>query len=240
MALTDRRSNPHSAADDRAFGEVVERLAREAGVVTPAVSGCELAVVPLGGGGPAGSDLVRANSNNFASAIAAIQREVGEGPSTEVMATAARVAVADMDAEPVRWPAFTVAARARGLRTVHAEPLVTPDRALVGVITWYAKVPGLFGIGDRADLISRAHACTYTVALARRYLDLQLAPQDLAAALDSRTVISRAVGILMEHHRCDSASAFARLRTTATTRGMAVHIYAPVLVDRATRDQRVD
>ncbi len=222
--------------------ELMGALARDATVATPAVSGCALtlstATIALEPGAYVAVP-IRAGSDAFALAMESIQDQIGEGPTMAARTAGVAVAVTDVQAEVARWPVFAMAARAHGLLAVHAQPLITPDGRQWGSISWYAKAPGTFR-GGAHGLVARAGEVAATLALARRFLCLQVRPVDLFAALASRAVISQAAGIVMQRQGCDADTAFAELRETARREHTGLPIAAALLVDRAARGHRAD
>lgn len=227
------------SVENRALVHIMGGLVRSSAATVPRAAGCAVMCIRAGPNGRVqDGQLLGAASEEFAAAMALIQHSIGEGPDHEALAGATAASASDVSVELARWPAFVIASRGHHLRAVHAEPLLTPDRQLTGVMTWYAKAPGAFPAGCHRELSDRALGIACTLALARRFLDLQVRTQELSQALAARGIIRQAVALLMERHYCDSTVAFGRLRREADSRGLALSTVAAVLVDRAERQTR--
>lgn len=229
--VADRR------AREAALANLMRLWATSATAVTPVASACAVTIVaprPALDLDVAQERPMWAGSDAFTSAMESIQDQLGEGPSVVARDAGVAVAVDDIRTDLARWPVFAMAAQAHGLVSAHAEPLITPDGRLWGVITWYATTTGLsaegaHGMATRAREVAAAHV------LARRLLDLQVHPRDLPAALVARAVLAQAVGIVMERQGCDADTAFAELMETARRERAALPVVAALLVDRARR-----
>lgn len=249
--MSERAEHP-SPGDENARDALVAlmgELARSATPITPVVTGCDLLVLRPGRpkrpekGLPREHRPLRSASDPFAQAIACIQDEIGEGPSIDVLHTARAVVTPDLSADPgtdpaARWPSFTAAARAHAVAAIHAEPLISTDQRLLGVMTWYAKAPGTFHDPRLPGLTERARTVAHTLSLARRLLGLRVHPEDLHAALASRTLIAQATGLLMQRHSCTSDEAFAQLAEISRREQTKLHATAAVLLNRATRPRQ--
>lgn len=130
------------------------------------------------------------------------QVELGEGPSLDALANATTVVANDVTAD-VRWPDWAPAARDLGVLAVVAVPLTHGKPA--GVLTLYAQTAGRFD-AESLEVVS-ALAAHLGIALAT---SRELEHQRLA--LEHRTIIGQAVGILMERFKLPPDEAFAMLR----------------------------
>ena len=126
-----------------------------------------------------------------------------EGPSPEA-ATATEVVLVDDAVEDPRWPAWGSQMRRLGLRSALAVPLVV-GRHHLGALTFYDTRPAAFTDRDRqrAALLAE-HAAASLWSVGER--------ENLRIALESRTRIGQAQGILMARHALDAVQAFALLR----------------------------
>jgi GAF domain-containing protein len=133
------------------------------------------------------------------------QYELGEGPCRAAIREHASVVVHDLADDP-RWPVWGRAmVDAFGIRSSLSFRLFTrPDRTW-GALNVYSTTPNGFTDED----VHQGHtiAAMAAVALARAINDEQL-----AAALESRTVIGQALGMLMERYGLDEDRAFDVLR----------------------------
>lgn len=148
---------------------------------------------------------------------------LGSTPMVDVYRDRASIYVADLRRD-CRWPAYGRALRQNlGLHTVYILPLAGRDK-LSGVLGLYAKAVDGFDQEDKAVAdILMAHAAA---ALADAVGQMQL-----RAALDSRTVIGQATGILMERFGLDSDAAFGALRRLSQTQNLKLRELAKHVVE---------
>jgi transcriptional regulator with GAF, ATPase, and Fis domain len=131
-----------------------------------------------------------------------LQFKVQEGPCVDAIAHQQTYRTGDLDAER-RWPNFTVAASATGIRSMLSYRLFT-SRATMGALNLYSSQRDAFSEeSEQEGLLFASHAA---VALAGARAQAQL-----SVALESRDVIGTAKGILMERHGIDIVQAFAML-----------------------------
>jgi GAF domain-containing protein len=128
-----------------------------------------------------------------------IQRVLAYGPCRQVLTEQRTLRIADLLAEP-RWAEFGARAAELGVRAVLACPLPLP-RKRSGVLSVYASEPAAFDAA--AELVIPVFAARAAIAAA--YADTVT---NLYRAIESRQVISQAVGILMERHRISPKQAF--------------------------------
>ena len=155
------------------------------------------------------------------------QYELGEGPCLDAIREHETVVVDDLTADP-RWPSWGRAmVGALGIRSSLSFRLFTrPDRTW-GALNVYATQPSAFTEED--VLQGQTVAALAAVALARSINDEQL-----VQAIESRTVIGQAVGMLMERYRLDEDRAFDVLRRLSSHDNVKLRDLAAQVV--ATRE----
>jgi GAF domain-containing protein len=141
----------------------------------------------------------RAPTDAVAQELNELQNEFGEGPVVEALAVGATVSVPDLSVE-ARWPQFTAAATARGVRCVLALRLFV-QQGSVGVLTLYGPHPSMFD--EEAIFYGELLAQHAAVAIAGAQ-----AEEQLHRAVASRDVIGQAKGIIMERFHIDAVRAF--------------------------------
>lgn len=165
------------------------------------VEGCEHASVTMVGRGraatTAATDQVTVHGDR-------LQYECGEGPCLDAVHAPGPVHSLDLAREP-RWPRWSPRVVAEvGVRSVLSLPLYAVGRSS-GSLNLYARRPGSY----TSDAVSRAEdvAAQLAVAVAAvRELEQR------STAMESRTVIGQAQGLLMERFGLDPDSAFGYLR----------------------------
>lgn len=152
----------------------------------------------------------------------------GEDPVRLVLATGRPAAVRDLGTED-RWRSYRGPAREQGVAAVAAVPVPIPESA-TGVLTCYSDRPGAFG-PDAVRAVENAAAGMATpLALALR-LDAQMhRATNLQAALESRTVVDLAAGIIMAQNNCSQQSAVEILRSVSNSRNVKVREVAAGVV----------
>ncbi|NDU73472.1 ANTAR domain-containing protein [Actinomadura sp. DSM 109109] len=154
-----------------------------------------------------------------------LQYRLGEGPCVDAAdpAGAAFAHSGDLAAEPA-WPEFGPAASARGYASVLATALLLPteSKEAVGALNVYSRAPGaLDGAARDTALLLATHASLAMATVrtaadgAREMADAENQMVNLRRALDTRTVIGQATGILMARRGLDAAKAFELLSRTS-------------------------
>ncbi|MFC4787211.1 ANTAR domain-containing protein [Nocardioides sp. MAHUQ-72] len=162
-------------------------------------------------------------------ALGRAQRTHGGGPGVEAFRTGEVLAIADLEEYAGRWPEWCAAARARGVGAAVGIPLRLGARSL-GVVDLYAK-----GLRDwpGEDLEAAAALADLVVALLVSTAALreqeQLAGQ-LQHALDSRTVIEQAKGVVSARRGVSVDEAFELIRRHARNHQVTVRAVAEGVV----------
>jgi GAF domain-containing protein len=155
------------------------------------------------------------------------QYEIGQGPCRDAIRTHATVVVHDLATDP-RWPSWGRAMVSElGIRSSLSFRLFTrPDRTW-GALNVYSTEKD--GFSDEDVLQGQTIAAMAAVALARSINDEQL-----ASALETRTTIGQAIGIVMERYQLDADHAFSVLRRISSQDNLKLRDLAAQVV--ATRE----
>lgn len=214
---------------------LLHRLCRTAGRILPA-SG--VAVSLMTERGPTG---IVAALDEASEVVEELQFVLGEGPCWEAFETRAPVLVPEMRGDAARrWPGYSAAAEAHGVRSAFAFPLQVGSVRL-GVLDIYRDQPG--ALAREALGNARALASVATGAL----LDGQDAAGDDAApigvekALESRFAVYQAQGMVMIQLGVTLNEAMARLRAHAYAHDRSLGSVAREVVARTlslARDER--
>ncbi|MEJ2864338.1 GAF and ANTAR domain-containing protein [Actinomycetospora flava] len=159
----------------------------------------------------------------------ALQRELGTGPATMVLAEPPAdgvVVAADFAGEAgERWPEFAAHALEAGHRSM-ISVLLEVDGKPKAALNLYS---------DRSDAFdeqARRAAAMVGMTAAMLLLAAEHVAQ-LRHALDSRDVIGRAKGILMERFGLDQNGAFAKLREASQETNVKLHDVATWLAEES-------
>ena len=130
------------------------------------------------------------------------QLEVGEGPDLDVLADRYGVLVSDTLTEQ-RWPRWAAQVSSLGIRSMLSVRLYT-SATTIGTLNLYHSEPDRFDIDDQAVAHLLARHAAVALASAR-------ATENLWQAVDARTLVGQAQGLLMERYSLTSDQAFAVL-----------------------------
>ena len=188
-----------------------------------AVVGCDYAGVLLTHKGSQVDAIIA--SHPIAEKADKLQMELHEGPGVAAVADA-RTTLVTNTATDTRWPPWAAEMRGLHLGSVLAVPLWT-SQAMLGALNLYAGSPGWFD----PDALAVADVFGRHAAIA-----LSSAKQDesLWQAIDARTLIGRAQGILMERFALDDQGAFEVLRRCSQSTNTKLNEVARILVRTRT------
>lgn len=205
----------HDMYDQPSLEKTLEKIVESA----VAVLGCDYAGLLMTA---KGHQLVATTASDPAAEKAdKLQIEVQEGPGIAAVAEA-RTTVVHNTAADMRWPRWAAGMRDLHLGSVLAVQLWTSQLTL-GALTLYAGPPRWFD-GDAlaaAEVLGR-HA-SIALSTARQ-------EESLRQAIDARTLIGRAQGILMERFAIDDQAAFEVLRRHSQNTNTKLNEVARILV----------
>lgn len=178
-------------------------LSRVATLARQTLAGvAEVSVTLVDGGRPS----TAAFTGELALLLDESQYDEGFGPCLDVAQSSGAVHVADMRTEQ-RWPAFTALAVRHGVLSSLSLALPIQD-SVVGALNVYATTADAF---DEATVALAATFADYAaVAVANAHLTVTTAAlaDNLRLAMETRSVIEQAKGILMAQQRCTAERAF--------------------------------
>jgi GAF domain-containing protein len=161
-------------------------------------------------------------------AVDVIQYEVKEGPCLSAM-TDGSVVLADFEDLHSRWPRFVPKAVAKGVYHSISAPLATHGHMLGSLNVYSNSKQNSFDV-ESAHLIEMLAGW---VASMLRNFELYSKRGDLVqqlyAAMESRSSIDIAKGVLMERHQMNSEEAFAFLRAESQERNIKIREIAQEL-----------
>jgi len=168
--------------------------------------------------------------------VDAVQYAIGQGPCISA-ARSGETFVAGSLGGDHRWPLFGSKVARLGVHSALSLPLLTPDGVL-GAMNIYAKAKYVFD--GRAAQVGELFAVPAAIAVQNaKVLDQtkRLAKQ-LQVALDTRTIIDQAVGILISRNGVSAEEALARLRQLSQNEHQKLQTVAKSVVDEAVRRGR--
>lgn len=169
-----------------------------------------------------------ASSDPRAQVLDEVQYDFGEGPCLAAAREGRLVYLPDT-LEESRWPDYRKAAAEAGVRSALGVPLDLGGEA-TAALDVYSDRPHAFD-ADSMEIVQRqALAMSTTLHLAVRLARHRDVETDLRAALESRTSIDLAVGILMGRNHCSQQEAVEMLRHASNRRNIKLRDLADELV----------
>ena len=160
-----------------------------------------------------------------------LQRAAGRGPCADAAHRQASVQASNLGSE-LRWPDYVAGARAHGVASLAAVPVNLRSDGRAALILHSTRSGHFDGpaVSGLEDFIGRAEP---SLRLAVRFFGHASTARDLKAALESRTVIDQAVGIIMGQNRCSQHEAFTMLRSASGRRNLKLRDLAGQIVTGA-------
>ena len=150
-----------------------------------------------------------------------LQYELHEGPCVAAAEDRSTYVSQDLATDP-RWPQWGPLAADLGMGSLLGTRLISGEHVL-GALNLYCAAGHEFTAEDRdmAEVLA-VHAATALIAVRER--------ENLRAALDGRTLIGQAQGILMERFDIEASRAFAVLRRYSQTQNLKLRVVAEDVV----------
>lgn len=179
-----------------------------------------------------GQVLSVATSNALAASVDEVQYGMDTGPCLQSLRTGELVSVPDV-ARETRWDRYPDHALSRGVLSSLSVPLDVAGKT-VGVVNAYASQPESF-TADLSDRVRTfAAQAQVALALALRSAEQSDAVHQLHTAMQSRSLIDQALGILMARQRCTADEAFAVLRAGSQSRNRKLADIAADIITSTT------
>ncbi len=162
------------------------------------------------------------------------QYETGTGPCLEALATGRRVEVTDQRHDS-RWPAYAERSVALGVRCSLSIPLADDGDRILGALNVYGyDRPREFGEDERHRVERFAAQASTAIRLAVQRSDQQDVVRQMEQALESRSVIDQAIGVLMAQEQCPTGEAFDLLRKHSQNTNRKLREVASDVITRLT------
>lgn len=169
-----------------------------------------------------------ASSNDRAAALDEIQYKFGDGPCLTAAREHRLVHVPDMRRE-FRWPDYQEAAAANGILSVLGVPFELEGEASAGLDV-YSDQPDKYDEDAIRNVQRHVLMASKGLRLAVRFARHQDAQTHLETAMQSRTTIDLAVGIIMAQNNCSQDQAFNILKTASNNRNIKLRDLAAQVV----------
>ena len=181
---------------------------------------------------PNSRPLTVASSDLLASQVDEVQYGLDEGPCLASLRTGQVVRIDDLAADQ-RWPRYAGRALGYGVVSSLSYPLQVQGKP-VGALNVYSRDRGFFGELHTRQAERFAQDASTAVGLAARMAQQAVLTDQLRASLASRSVIDRALGVIMGEQRCSAEFAFETLRWASQNRNVKLRQVAEEVIIRVT------
>jgi len=159
-----------------------------------------------------------------------IEQSLGDGPCIEALQSGVPILLGDVSSDP-RWPEYRSALSSAGVGGSLGIPMNLENDA-GAVLDYFAPVSGLFDEQAVADGVRFADMAGKALRLAVRIASADQLAENMKSAMDTRTAIDLACGIIMAENKCSKDRAFEILRSASNTRNQKLNELAESLVNR--------
>ena len=179
-----------------------------------------------------------ASSDGNARALDDLQNMFGDGPCLSAIRENRSVLVPEVATE-FRWPEYMEAVRERGLGSILGVPFDLDGEAQAA-LNLYAGSANAFSGEAIAQAEKHVRRASKALNLSVRMAHMSDARDNLRAAMESRTTIDLAVGVVMGQNRCSQEAAFKILRNASSTRNVKLREVAATIIATLNRDGTVE
>jgi putative methionine-R-sulfoxide reductase with GAF domain len=169
-----------------------------------------------------------ASSSDRAAALDEIQYGFGDGPCLTAAREHTLVHVPDMRRE-FRWPEYQEAAAANGIISVLGVPFELEGEASAGLDV-YSDEPNKYDHAAIRNVQRHVLMASKALRLAVRFAQHQDTEAHLESAMQSRTTIDLAVGIIMAQNSCSQDQAFNILKSASNNRNVKLRDLAAQVI----------
>ncbi|MFJ4210065.1 ANTAR domain-containing protein [Paenarthrobacter sp. NPDC089675] len=159
-----------------------------------------------------------------------IEQAMGEGPCVDALDSGVPKVLEDAASDP-RWPDYSEALLAAGIASALGVPMELGEES-AAVLNFFAAEPGVFTRKAIDDAVLFVAMSSKALRLAVRIAAADQRGDDLRTAMESRTVIDLACGMIMAQNRCSHDEAFEILRRASSDRNRKLRDVAQEIVDR--------
>ena len=176
-------------------------------------------------------------SGGCARAMGELHVTLRGGPCLSAARENQSVLVPDLRTER-RWPDYVRAASSQGIRSILSVPLIAEGETSA-VLNLYSSSSASFGEDHIQEAQSFAARVSKPLLLALRIAHLVDLRDNLRAAMQSRTPINLAAGMVMAQNRCSQEAAMATLKAASSHRNTKLRDLAQALIFSVTSQTAV-
>lgn len=174
-----------------------------------------------------------AGSSETAVRLDHIEQRLGEGPCVDALEEGHAMIVSDAAVDQ-RWPGYCRTLTEEGYRSAMGIPLELGANA-DAVLDFFAAPAGQFTPDTVAEARVLGEMAGRALRMAVRITTAEQLADDLRAAMEGRTVIDLACGMIMAQNHCDQDQAMEILKKASSGRNQKLHTVAEKIVQRVTK-----
>lgn len=171
-----------------------------------------------------------AGSSTRAVELDHLEQAVGDGPCIKALRDMSPVVIDDV-ASDLRWPELSRKFMEAGVHSSLGVPLEIGNGASAA-LNFFASKPNVFTPNVYDKAVGFAAAAHSTLQLSVRINSAQNRAEDLEAAMESRTAINLACGVIMAQNRCSQAEAMEILTKVSSNRNRKLRDIATELIEQ--------
>jgi GAF domain-containing protein len=159
-----------------------------------------------------------------------VEQALGDGPCIRALREMTPVMIDDVSTDP-RWKTYNQKLAEHNVHSTLGVPLViTPEAS--AALNFFATRPRAFNPDVYDKAVGFAAAAHNTLHLSVRLNTAQNRAEDLEAALESRTAINLACGVIMAQNRCSQEEAMEILTRVSSNRNRKLRDVAKELIEQ--------
>ena len=167
-----------------------------------------------------------------------LQYKLDEGPCVDTAKTG-EPHVLEAVSGDTKWPRYASQVRSIGIGSSLGLPLLASDRP-IGALNVYSSSERVFDQDDKRFALDLADQAGVVIANAVAFQEQGLLRDQLQQAVETREMIGKAIGILMERESISDEEAFSMLRVASQNSNIKLRDIAAEVVDRALQAARSD
>ncbi len=171
-----------------------------------------------------------AGSSDRAIRLDRIEQAVGDGPCIRALREMSPVIIDDVETDS-RWPELTKKFAEAGVYSSLGVPLEINSEASAA-LNFFASRPGVFTPNVYDKAVGFGAAAHSTLRLSIRINSAETRAEDLEAAMQHRTAINLACGVIMAQNRCSQSEAMEILTKVSSNRNRKLRDVATELIEQ--------
>lgn len=174
-----------------------------------------------------------ASSDDRALMLDELQYRFDDGPCLHCAREGVLIHIPNLELDNT-WPQYNDVALGQGVRSVLAVPFPMPEASAKAGLNVYSEKPHAFDQTAVQRVMDYVQQASKGLRLAVLIAQHSQTAANLRAALESRTVIDTAVGIIIAQNRCSQEEAMELIKSASSTRNVKLREVAAAIVQSAS------